>query len=112
MIFHKISKDQIVGFDVSKKRCEEVSKEYGIKTINNFNRAIKEFNPEVFIISTPPNLHHQYFLYAARHKKHFFVEVPTTDQGYKKLISYLDGSFVAAPSCTFCYVPGVKKSKS
>lgn len=111
LLFHKIGTEQICGFDISPKRCKDVAKEYGIKTIDNFSQAIKEFNPDIFIISTPPNLHHQYFLYAAQHKKHLFVEVSTTDKGYKELIPLLDNSFVAAPSCTFRYVPAIKKIK-
>jgi len=111
LLFHKIPKENIFGFDLSDGRCKEAAKEYGIKTNSNFNNAIAEFAPDVFIISTPPNLHHPYFLYAAKHKKHFFTEVPTVDKGYKQLLSLLDGSFVAAPSCTFRYVPAVKKIK-
>lgn len=111
LLFHKIDPADILGFDISPKRCAEVAKEYGIKTINDFNRAIKEFKPDAFIISTPPNLHEQYFLYAAKHKLHFFTEVPTTDRGYKELMPLLNKSFVAAPSCTFRYAPAIKKIK-
>ncbi len=111
LLFHKINKDNIYGFDISSKRCDEVAKEYGIKTINNFNQALKEFKPDAFIISTPPDLHERYFLYAAKHKLHFFTEVPTTDKGYKELMPLLNKSFVAAPSCTFRYVPAIKKIK-
>ncbi|MFH1522514.1 MAG: Gfo/Idh/MocA family oxidoreductase [Patescibacteria group bacterium] len=111
LLFHKIKPEQICGFDISEKRCLEVKKEYNIRTINNFQKALKEFKPNVFIISTPPNLHDKYFLYAAKHKINFFVEVPTVDRGYKELLPMLTKKFVAAPSCTFRYVPAIKKIK-
>lgn len=111
LLFHKIKPEMIKGFDISKDRCREVKKEFGVKVESNFKKAIHNFNPDVFIISTPPNLHAPYFLFAAKKKKHFFVEVPTTDNGYKQLMPMLKKDFIAAPSCTFRYVPGVLKIK-
>jgi len=56
-------------------------------------------------------LHTEYFLYAAKNKKHFFVEAGTDTVGYDELIPMLDDSFVAAPSCTFRYFPAVRQLK-
>lgn len=103
LLFHKIHKDDIFGFDIDVKRCEEAEGYFKIKAFDNFDKALEEINPDVYIISTPPNLHSQYFLSAAKAKKHFFVEVTTTDKGYNELASLLDGTFVAAPSCTYRY---------
>ena len=106
-----ISRNKIFGFDFSENRADEVAKEYGIKTFNNFERAVAEAKPSALIISTPPNQHHPYFLFAAKHKINFFVEVTTREDGYDELFPLLDGSFVAAPSCTYRYFPAVKKMK-
>ncbi len=109
--FHQIPAEQIFGFDPSEERSTEVGKEYGIKTFVNFEEAEQEINPDAYIISTPPNLHHQYFLQIAKKKKHFFVEVTTKPDGYQELYPLLGDDFVAAPSCTFRYFPAVKRIK-
>ena len=110
LLFNNISKDNIFGFNPTVGRCQEVENEYGIKTYIDFDEAEK-ITPDVYIICTPPLSHHEYFLHAAKNKKHFFVEVTTNNVGYDELKPVLDGSFVAAPSCTFRYFPAVKKIK-
>lgn len=107
----KISKNKIFGFDLSPERTKEISDLYGIHTFTDFKIADHQTNPDVYIISTPPHLHSKYFLHAAKEKKHFFVEVATTDEGYNKLYRLLDGSFVAAPSVTFRYYEPVRLLK-
>jgi len=109
-----INPQDIQGFDISNKRNKEIEKLYQsqIKTSNDFEKIYKELNPDILIISTPPNQHCQYFLKAAKDKKHFFVEVSTTDKGYDKLLSLLDNTFIAAPSCTFRYLKSIKKIKT
>jgi len=111
LIFNGIERKNITGFDKAKKPRNEASKQYKIKTYSNFKDAYYKSNPDAVIISTPPNKHHQYFLKAARDKKHFFVETSTTDNGYHKLIPLIDNSFVAAPSCTMYYFSPIKKIK-
>jgi predicted dehydrogenase len=107
-----ISSSQIAGFDLSQERATEVSKDFGIQTYTSFNQAVSDFQPDVFIISTPPHLHAEYFLYAAAHHKHFFVEVGTTDQGLDQLLPLLpDTSLVAAPSCTYRYYQPIQFMK-
>ena len=111
LLFWGLSKQQIFGLDTSLARCREAAKEYGIKTFDVFNKADKEIDPDVYIICTSPLRHHEYFLHAAKKKKHFFVEATTATVGYAELKPLLDGSFVAAPSCTFRHFPAVKKIK-
>lgn len=108
LLFHKISRKDIFGFDIDEGRCYETEKLFEIKTFDNFYKAVKQVDPDIYIISTPPNLHAKYFLFAAKEKKHFFVEVTTTDNGYKELEVLLDGTFVAAPSCTYRYFEPIK----
>ncbi len=109
LLFCGVKEEDIAGFDLSKERCKEASDKYGVKTFTSYQEAKAEWNPDVYVISTPPNLHHMYFLDAAKQRKHFFVEVGTTDEGYEELFEMMDGSFVAAPSCTFRYFPAIKK---
>lgn len=109
LIHHKVKPTSVAGFDLSSDRRQETEKQYRVTTFGDFQSAVEEFQPNAFIISTPPHLHAKYFLYAAKHKKHFFVEVGTTDDGYKKLYPLLNDSFVAAPSFTFRYYEPVMK---
>src|SRR3989344_262637 len=108
LLFHKIPEKEIFGFDINKKMCQKTERLFKIKTFGDFDKAVKKVKPDVYIISTPPNLHAKYFLFAAKEKKHFFVEVATTDDGYKELKGLLDGTFVAAPSCTYRYFEPIK----
>jgi predicted dehydrogenase len=111
LLFHGVLPEQIIGFDFSSDRCQEAQEKYGVTSFTSFTEAEAVANPDVVIISTPPNLHHEYFLDAAKKKRHFFVEVTTSDAGYDELKPLLDDSFVAAPSCTFRYFPAIKKIK-
>ncbi|MDO8522303.1 MAG: Gfo/Idh/MocA family oxidoreductase [bacterium] len=104
----RVSAAKIFGFDPDKKRCREAEDLFGIETETDFERGFASWKPDVFIISTPPDKHSKYFLFAAKRKIHFFVEVTTVD-GYYKLLPLLHSSFVAAPSATFRHAPGVLK---
>jgi len=112
LLHNKIPSKNIVGFDLKPDRRKEAEEKYGIRVCADFMTAFKEHNPDVLIISTPPDQHSRYYLFAAKHKKHLFVEATTVTTGYKELKKMLDGSFVAAPSCTWRYLPAIKKIKS
>lgn len=111
LLYHGIKKENISGFDPQKSRCLETNKKYGTETFSNYQKALKKTNPDAYIISSPPDTHWPYFLYAAKNKKHLFVEHPTTDRGYKELLGLMDGSFIAVPSCTLRFHPAVKMIK-
>ena len=111
LIRHKIAAKNIIGFDKQPERIREAVKIHKITPVYSFQEGLKKFNPDVFIISTPPDTHWKYFIPAAKHKKHFFVEHPTTDKGYAELKHLLDGSFVGAPSCTLRFHPAIKEIK-
>ena len=111
LLANKINKQNIFGFDPWSKRAKSVGKEYDIKITDNYNEAIKKFNPDVFIISTPPNTHHNYFLDAIKSKKHFFVEHPTTDRGYDSLFTKIPKGIIGVPSNSWRFNPSVKKIK-
>lgn len=111
LLHNGIKNEDIFGFDISKGRCFTVGKEYRIKAADNFKEAIQKFNPDVLVISTPPNAHDPYFLYALKNKKHFFVEHPTTDRGYDILFSKLPKNLVGVPSNSWRFNPSIKKIK-
>ncbi len=99
----------IVGFDVRPDRNKEVQEKYGIRTA----KAFEDISPDdfdVLIISTSPNAHGEYIRYALAHKKHFFVEHPTSDDGYKEVLEG-KGATIKAPSCTFLFNPAIKMMK-
>jgi predicted dehydrogenase len=103
---------RIVGFDPRTARCSEVARTYGIRTSSDFKKGVKAFKPSALIISTPPDKHAPYMLFAARNALHFFVEVTTVDDGYRTLMPLLTKRFVAAPSCTFRYVPAIQTMRT
>ncbi len=109
LLFHGISPAKIFGFDTSQERCREANEKYSIRASTDFRKTYTEINPDVIIVSTPPDQHHSYFLRAARNKKHFFVEHPTTDVGYNQLLKLLGGTSVGVPSCSWRFHPAVKK---
>ncbi|PIR93159.1 hypothetical protein COT99_02360 [Candidatus Falkowbacteria bacterium CG10_big_fil_rev_8_21_14_0_10_43_10] len=111
LLFNGIKPGQIVGVDIRPDREKEALSKYGIKTYPDFQYALKDFEPDAVLISPPPDAHQEHFLYAARNKKHFFVEHTTTNNGYPELFSLLDGNFVAAPSCSWRFSSAVKKMK-
>ncbi len=108
----RVSAAKIFGFDPDEKRRREAEDLFGIETEADFERGFASWKPDVFIISTPPDKHSKYFLFAAKRKIHFFVEVTTVDDGYYKLLPLLNPSFIAAPSATFRYAPGVLKLRA
>jgi predicted dehydrogenase len=111
LVHNGITQGQIFGIEPNSERAEAVAKEYGIQTMPDFKTALSSVKPTAVIISTPPDKHAPFFLECAKQKINFFVEVPTTAEGYAELIPLLDNTFVAAPSCTFRYFPAVKRLK-
>lgn len=96
----------IVGFDIRTDRNTEAEEKYGIKTVARF----EDVSPDDFdalIISTSPDEHGDYIRYALKNRKHFFVEHPTSDDGYKEIMADKNAT-VKAPSCTFLFNSAVR----
>ncbi|MAF43250.1 MAG: 3-chlorobenzoate-3,4-dioxygenase [Parcubacteria group bacterium] len=101
------SEKGIVGFDPREDRRREAEEKYGIKIIDDFKKvSVKDF--DALIISSPPDSHGQYIRSALSHKKHFFVEHPTSDDGYKEIFKNRHLNIVKAPSCTFRFYAPIK----
>lgn len=104
------SRENIIGVDIHPTRRSEAEAFFSIKTYEDFRQASKKENPDVYIISTPPDMHAPFFLHAAKKGKHFFVEIGTTDRGYDRLLTVLQNTrIVAAPSCTYRFYSPIQK---
>lgn len=107
---HACGERDIVGFDIRPDRNEEAKSKYGIRVVSGF----QDMSPEdfdVLIISTSPLAHGEYIRFALKNKKHFFVEHPVSDDGYKDIFEHPDSGAVQVPSCTFLYYTPVKMIK-
>jgi predicted dehydrogenase len=101
----------IIGFDPREERRKEAESKYGIQTFHDFDEAMAQ-EPDALVISTPPKLHMQYMLAAAKAGKHFFCEASVTDDGLDKLIPLCErAGIVAAPSCTLRFLRSIRTIK-
>ena len=108
-----LNQENIAGFDISNNRCNESEEKYHIKTFSNFEKAINEFKPDVFIISTPPNLHMKYAKFAEENNIHCFIEASVVDS--KEILDLSkriqQKNLIIVPSCTMSYFPIATKTK-
>ncbi len=106
------AKKNIAGFDPREDRIDE-AKKYISALYNDFDSAVKEFQPDVFIISTPPDLHMYYAYYAEQYGISCFIEASVVDaEKIKELYEKTkDSKILMAPSCTMRYNQGPKKIK-
>lgn len=103
----------VAGFDTRADRRQEAHEKYGIPIFNDLEVAMKNFAPQVFMISTPPDLHMHYAYYAHEHGVSCFIEASVVDADKIKKLSRMvqDSGIIMAPSCTMRYFPGPKKIK-
>lgn len=100
----------IAGYDILPRRRAEIKAKYGIEVVDNLKKISgKDF--DAMIISTPPDQHGDYIRMALKLKKHFFVEHPTSDDGYKEILINKNPRLVKAPSCTLRFYRPVKMIK-
>jgi predicted dehydrogenase len=100
----------IVGYDIRPDRRREAKQKYGIEVMGDLKKIAKE-NFDAMIISTPPDKHGDYIRMALKLKKHFFVEHPTSDDGYREIFSNKKLPIIKAPSCTLRFYRPVKMIK-
>ena len=104
----------IAGFDTRQERTKFAASEYNISTFDDFDEAVKEFEPEAFVISTPPDLHMIYAYYAFEGGIHCFIEGSVVDADkILELSKKLKGTdTVIVPSCTMRFFPGSMEIKN
>jgi len=99
----------IVGFDPREDRRSESVSKYGIEAFSDFDEAMAQ-DPDVLIISTPPDMHHPYMKAAVTVGKHFFCEASVVDDGLDELIELTKGrGIIAAASATMRFNPSVRR---
>lgn len=103
----------IAGFDPRDDRRAEVFDKYKIETFSDFNIALRDFDPEIFIISTPPDLHMHYAYIGFHNGINCFIEASVVDAGEIKELWTLTkkSGILVVPSCTMRYSAGPMKIK-
>ncbi|MBI4779458.1 Gfo/Idh/MocA family oxidoreductase [Candidatus Falkowbacteria bacterium] len=100
----------IIGYDIRSDRRREAKEKYGIEIMEDLKKISgKDF--DAIIISTPPDSHGDYIRMALKLNKHFFVEHPTGDDGYKEILRNKNSRLVKAPSCTLRFYRPIKMIK-
>jgi len=104
--------NNVIGMDFSAERRHEAEEKYNIRTIDNLD-ALGAEDIDAVSISTPPDKHGDYIRWALANKKHFFVELATTDDGYEEIRRLADKNLgiVMAPSCSFRFFLPIKMMK-
>lgn len=103
----------VAGLDTRPDRRQDSQENYGIPVFDNLDAAMQVFGPQVFVISTPPDLHMHYAHYAFEHGISCFIEASVVDaEKIKQLSEKIRGTtIIMAPSCTMRYYPGPRKIK-
>jgi len=104
--------NNVAGFDLRDDRRMEATK-YEITIFDDFGKAVSEFKPDAFLISTPPNFHMQYAYIAEQNNIHCFIEASVVDA--EKILELSNKiknkKIIMAPSCTMRYYPMPMKIK-
>ena len=103
----------IAGVDLRKDRRDAVTKKYEVPTYSTLNFALEKFNPNIFVISTPPNEHMKYAFMGFELGINCFIEASVVDQErILKLAEMVNlSNLVIVPSCTMRYFAGPRKVK-
>jgi predicted dehydrogenase len=100
----------VAGYDIRQDRRREAKDKYGIAIVNDLKKISAE-DFDVMIISAPPANHGEYIRMALKNKKHFFIEHPTSDDGYKEILADKNYGIIKVPSCTMRFYQPVKMIK-
>ena len=99
---------ELAAFEPAQERREQAAGEAAIEVFPTFEEGLA-WEPDAFVISTPPDHHHSYAMEAARRGLHFFTEASVVPGETEELIAVVgDQDIVAAPSCTLRFHPGIQ----
>lgn len=100
----------IFGYDARHDRVKEASATYNVKCFTDLTLALSESKPQAFVISVPPDVHHEYMKKVIDMGLPFFVEASVVDTDMEKIIAESKKKNVfAAPSSTLYFHPAIKK---
>ena len=101
---------ELAGFDIRSDRRVEVSGIFNVSVYDDFQDALREFQPSAIIISVPPDQHHIYMDAAADSKIHFFVEASVINTGIERVKYKLKKSeIIGYPSSTLMHHPAIRQ---
>lgn len=104
-----IRDEDIIGYDIRKDRREEVNNLYNVKTVEYFNPNILN-EVDAIIISTPPDKHLEYIIYAIDYNKPAFVEASVILEGLEEVNKYAkEKNVLICPSCTLFFHPTINE---
>ncbi len=94
--------------DARADRRERAASRFGIETFSNLAQALA-WKPDALVISTPPDQHGPFVEVAREHHLHHFVEAGLRVEP-AHVAAFSNGEQrVAAPSCTFHFMPIVQR---
>jgi predicted dehydrogenase len=91
-----------------------VAKQLDLKEYNDFDTALKEFQPDVVFVCTPPALHMPYAIAAAKSGADLFIEKPLSHAlgGYDELVKLVEQkSLVCMVGCNMRFHVGPEHIK-
>jgi predicted dehydrogenase len=103
----------LAAFDVREDRCREVEEQFGVPVFAELASALSQA-VRVALVCTPPYLHLQHALMAARANCHLFIEKPIADvmEGLDQLLEEVKGRrLVTFVACNFRFHPGLRHVK-
>ena len=104
-----LQQKNVYGYDPRVDRTKEVFETYGIDVFNDFNKAFECSNPDVIIVSTPPQHHMQYAYFAQENNVNCFIEASVVDaEKIFGLGQNNNNNVLISPSCTKKFYPAPK----
>lgn len=104
-----LNEKNICGYDLRNDRCEEVEKKYKIKVFYDYFDLMRNYKPDVLVISVPPDFHMKYAKEAVKKGIHCFIEASVMIEGITDLMNIEkdQSNTVIYPSATLLFHPSV-----
>jgi len=103
---------ELALLDFREDRRKRATDRFGVTVFPDMDSAFA-WNPEVLIISTPPDRHDEYIRIALEKGLHHFCEENIWTRDYREVErTSKEKTLISAPSCSFHFLPMVKKIKS
>lgn len=104
---------EIAGLDPREDRRAEAASQYSVTVFHDVGNALRDFSPDVLIVSTPPDRHMDYAFLAYERRLACFLEASVVDAERILELHRLTSPAgpLVAPSCTMRYFPAPRKIK-